>query len=104
MKQQIYKIRLEVNDHGWNDGYYSFKNVADAVKHMRRVVAKLIMDARRDGEEVKLLKVFRDSVTWAGPGLDSQTINVRIGADFFEYRVFAYDLYSEGEMPNNLNY
>lgn len=37
-------------------------------------------------------------------GLDSQTINVRIGADFFEYRVFAYDLYSEGEMPNNLNY
>lgn len=31
-------------------------------------------------------------------------INVRIGADFFEYRVFAYDLYSEGEMPNNLNY
>lgn len=104
MKQQIYKIRLEVNDHGWHDGYYCFKSATDAVKHMRRVVAKLIMDARRDGEEVKLLKVFRDSVTWAGPYVESQTINVRIGADFFEYRVFAFDLYSDGEMPNNFNY
>lgn len=64
----------------------------------------MVLVRESDGEEVKLLKVFRDSVTWGGPGLDSQTINVRIGADFFEYRVFAYDLYSEGEMPNNLNY
>lgn len=104
MKQQIYKIRLEVNDHGWHDGYYSFKNVADAVKHMRRVVAKMIWDARADGEDAQLLKVFRDSVTWAGPGVESQTIDVRIGFDFYEYRVFAVDLYSEGELPEPINY
>lgn len=97
--KQIYKIRLEVNDHGWKDGYYCFKSVADAVKHMRRVVAKMIWNARADGEDVKLLKVFRDSVTWAGPYVESQTIDVQIGCDFYEYRVFAVDLYSEGELP-----
>lgn len=104
MKQQIYKIRLEVNDHGWHDGYYCFKSVADAVKHMRRVVAKMIWDARSDGEDVKMLKVWRDSVTWAGPGLESQTIEVRIGCDLYEYRVFAVNLYSEGELPEPINY
>lgn len=104
MKQQIYKIRLEVNDHGWLDGYYCFKSVADAVKQMRRVVAKMIWDARRYNEEVKLLKVFRDSVTWAGPGVESQTIDVRIGDYLYEYRVFAVDLYSEGELPKPIHY
>lgn len=104
MKQQIYKIRCEVNDHGWHDGYYCFKSIADAVKHMRRVVAKMIRVARRDNEEVKLLKVFRDSVTWAGPGVESQTIDMRIGCNFYEYRVFAVDLYSEGELPDTTNY
>lgn len=104
MKQQIYKIRLEVNDHGWHDGFFCFKSVADAVKHMRRAVAKMILDARADGEDVKLLKVWSDSVTWAGPDVESQTINVRIGCDWYEYRVFAVDLYSEGELPEPINY
>ena len=104
MKQQIYKIRLEVNDHGWHDGYYCFKTVPDAVRHMRRVVAALVWDARMQGDDVKMLKVWRDSVTWAGPDVESQTIDVRIGGDLYEYRVFAVDLYSEGELPDPINY
>lgn len=100
--QRVYFIRCEVNDHGWHTGYHHFTCKEDAIKLMRRYVARQIWFARSENKKV-FLKVQEDSVMDAQPGETSQTIFTRIGEDTFEYRIWAADiLYNE--LPKDMSF
>ena len=104
LPKKVYFIKCEVNDHGWHTGYHHFTCKEDAIKLMRRYVARQIWFARSENKKV-FLKVMEDSVMDARPGETSQTIFTRIGEDTFEYRIWAADmLYNELPKDMSFNY
>lgn len=102
LPKKVYFIKCEVNDHGWHTGYHHFTCKEDAIKLMRRYVARQIWFARSENKKV-FLKVQEDSVMDDRPGETSQTIFTRIGEDTFEYRIWAADiLYNE--LPKDMSF
>lgn len=93
--KEIYSIRVEINDSGWQElpSYY-YENAATAVKAMRNIIASKLWMARHYGKKVHHFNVWRDTPTGhcENDGLESQTINVWIGEDLYEWRVFAHKL------------
>lgn len=102
LPKKVYFIKCEVNDHGWHTGYHHFTCKEDAIKLMRRYVARQIWFARSENKKV-FLKVMEDSVMDARPGETSQTIFTRIGEDTFEYRIWAADMLYD-ELPKDMSF
>lgn len=89
--KKAYQVRCEVNDHGWNHGYYLYENAKDARRSMRDYVAGRIRQARFDKKEVKSVIHFKDHVM-DDPGTETECIFLRIDKDRYEFRIWAMEL------------
>lgn len=99
MAKTIFTVQYEVNDKNMGAGYHFFTKLEDAVKHMRRCVAKMIWYYRNEGCKVEFFKVFKDSPIGVFNG-DSQSICFRVTTKdkeylYHEYRIYGYDLHDE---------
>ena len=109
--KEIYSVKVEINDRGWHDGSVHFACASDAVKHMRKFVAQQIWDARSEGRKVEYLCIFKDTAMDSSEAIRpaTQTISFRLTtkdgeSSLYEYRVWATQLYDEGEYFKNKKY
>ena len=103
MDKTIFGVMQECNDKGWSHGYHFFENANDAIKCMRDYVARTLRYAKQSGQKIEFFKVFSDTVTWdTENNTPSQSINVKIDGNFFEWRVFAFTLHDKplGDVVN----
>lgn len=96
--KEIYVVKMEWNDKGWNTGDNFFTNFQDAIQHMRKCVAAQIMYLRRRGAKISHFHVWKDRVMSNIDRLDSQTItfcatNKDYTKEFYDYRVWAVRLW-----------
>lgn len=89
--KKVYQVRCEVNDHGFNGGYYLYENAADARQSMRDHIARQIYNARWDGKKIDTIVHYANHVM-DEPGTECEGIFLRIGKDIFDYRVWALEL------------
>ena len=88
---QVYQVRCEKNDNGFNDGYYLYEKAADARQSMRDYIARQIRYARYNGK--KVIKVFHiSSNVMEEHNAKCEEIFLIIGEDSFDYRVWALEL------------
>lgn len=94
MSKKVYMVGCECNDKGWSFGDHVFSLPENAIQLMRDYVAKFIRHRRSEGQEVRDLCVWRDTVM-NDASEKSQTITFNVGGDFYDFRVWAVNLHSE---------
>lgn len=94
MSKKVYVVGCECNDNGWDFGCHAFTLPENAIQLMRDYVSKFIRHRRSEGQKVKDLYVWRDTVMedWSEK---SQTITFNVEGDFYDFRVWAVNLHSE---------